>query len=262
MNYSSTDDTSSNSDEEREEQQHIRVGILEVIEGGMFAGKSTELERILRNSIHAGKKVLWITHKNDITRCINATTETPEGEEDLSKSSETILFNNCVYTHKQRYDGNIGTIGPVPYGIIKESHHLLPSCKEIEKYDTIGIDEAQFFPNLEKVLDYIGENINEPIMIPKRVIICGLNSTFQRNGFTKFESIKRLADRIRTLKAVCIPCAKRKIKETPALFTHRISSDKDEVVIGGTDKYIPVCRSCYLRLNKGKDMNELGVLTS
>ena len=48
------------------------------------------------------------------------------------------------------------------------------------------------------------------------------------------------ADRVDFLTAVCMIC-----KEEGAAFTKRLSEEKDEVVIGGVDKYLAVCRVCY-----------------
>jgi thymidine kinase len=48
-----------------------------------------------------------------------------------------------------------------------------------------------------------------------------------------------LAESVVKLKAVCMLCFK------DAAFTKRLGSEKEIEVIGGTDKYMAVCRTCY-----------------
>lgn len=48
-----------------------------------------------------------------------------------------------------------------------------------------------------------------------------------------------LAESVVKLKAVCMVCFK------DAAFTKRLGSEKEIEVIGGVDKYMAVCRTCY-----------------
>ena len=53
-----------------------------------------------------------------------------------------------------------------------------------------------------------------------------------------------IADSITKLKSKCNTCG------AEAIFTHRISNEKEQVIIGGSDKYIPLCRNHYIIENK------------
>ena len=51
-----------------------------------------------------------------------------------------------------------------------------------------------------------------------------------------------LCDSIIKLKALCLQCN----DGTEAIFSKRIIDDKGQTSIGAEDKYIAVCRSCFL----------------
>jgi thymidine kinase len=50
-----------------------------------------------------------------------------------------------------------------------------------------------------------------------------------------------IADDVTKLQAVCVYCGE------PAYVSHRLSQEKEQVVIGAKDKYEAVCRKCYLK---------------
>jgi thymidine kinase len=52
------------------------------------------------------------------------------------------------------------------------------------------------------------------------------------------------ADSIEKLNAVCMGCGK------DAPFSYRLTSDTEVEVIGGAEKYMAVCRTCYLNKQK------------
>lgn len=120
----------------------------------------------------------------------------------------------------------------------------------IDQYSIVGIDEAQFFPDLlPTVQDWIERG--------KRVVVSGLKGDYQKRSFGSILELIPLSDRVEILTAHCIKCIDDSIKRgqslqfVPAPFTHRKNIQEDEtVVIGGIDKYIPVCGRHYELLNK------------
>ena len=54
-----------------------------------------------------------------------------------------------------------------------------------------------------------------------------------------------LADSVTKLAARCAYC------DAPALFSLRIAADERQEVVGGADKYAPVCRRHYAQLETG-----------
>jgi len=118
-------------------------------------------------------------------------------------------------------------------------NRMHPNYAEVRGADMILINEAQFFEDLEDVVLDMVENWG------KEVEICGLDGTYTRAAFGDAAIFKLMpyADHIEKLQGQCSRCANK------SSFTHRVSNDEGDIVIGGADKYIPVCRGCYQKLN-------------
>jgi thymidine kinase len=100
------------------------------------------------------------------------------------------------------------------------------------KYGVIGIDEGQFFPD---IVEFCEDMANDG----KTVIVAALDGTFQREPFGSILNLVPLAESVIKLKAVCMLCY------NDAAFTKRLGGEKEVEVIGGADKYMAVCRTCY-----------------
>jgi len=99
--------------------------------------------------------------------------------------------------------------------------------------DAILIDEAQFFPDLfDKVL-YMVNKMN------KHVYVFGLDGDFQRNKFGQVLDLIPQCDTIEKLHSTCNICRE------PAIFSHRMLESDEQVLVGSTDVYQPLCRKCY-----------------
>ena len=103
--------------------------------------------------------------------------------------------------------------------------HSIPveSASEILFYandvDVIGIDEAQF-------LDDELPNVCEQLPMPKLMAI---------------------AEDVTKVHAICVRCG------SPAQFSHRTIAGDKLVVLGETESYEPLCRSCYLKARQERD---------
>ncbi len=99
--------------------------------------------------------------------------------------------------------------------------------------DVIGIDEAQFFdaelPNVCNQLANSG----------MRVIVAGLDMDFAGKPFGPIPALLATAEYITKVHAVCVKCG------TLAQYSHRKVAGKNLVLLGETDAYEPLCRSCY-----------------
>jgi len=100
------------------------------------------------------------------------------------------------------------------------------------KHDVIGIDEGQFFPD---VVSFCEQMAN----MGKVVIVAALDGTFQRKPFGSILELIPMAEDVTKLTAVCVMC------QGSAAFTKRLGEEQEIELIGGEDKYIAVCRSCY-----------------
>lgn len=106
----------------------------------------------------------------------------------------------------------------------------------------IFINEAQFFPDLKDSVIKLVEEYN------KHVIICGLDSDFKREKFGDIWDLIPYADKVTKLYGKCNNC------DNKSLFTHRISCEKQQEVVGNNN-YIPLCRPCYININNLDNKN-------
>ena len=107
-----------------------------------------------------------------------------------------------------------------------------------EKYsiyncDTVLINEAQFFPDLD-------EFVKKMLEQKKKVYVCGLDGDFERKKFGQILDLIPLCDDVIKLKSFCDLCK----DGTLGIFSKRITTEKEQTVIG-TDNYLSVCRECY-----------------
>ncbi|MCH2021770.1 MAG: thymidine kinase [Saprospiraceae bacterium] len=103
----------------------------------------------------------------------------------------------------------------------------------VQDYDVICIDEIQFYEDASYYCD-LWANSN------KIVEVCGLNGDYQRKPFEQISILVPLADDISFVTAVCKATGK------DACFTMRLSDEKEQEVIGSTDKYQAVSRERYM----------------
>ena len=104
--------------------------------------------------------------------------------------------------------------------------------------EVILINEGQFFEDLyECVLELVEKN-------QTKVYICALDGDFKREKFGSILDLIPYCDKVTKLNALCSKCK----NGTKALFSHRVSQENQQIVIGA-DNYIPLCRNCYLLYN-------------
>ena len=109
--------------------------------------------------------------------------------------------------------------------------------KNIDNYDVFLINEGQFFENLyETVLNLVDKH-------NKQVYVCGLDGDFKRNKMGEILDLIPISDKVVKLKSRCSICGE------DAIFTCRMVSKNDQVLVGGSDMYQPLCRKCYLLKN-------------
>lgn len=174
---------------------------LEIIIGPMFSGKSTEIIKRIKLLQTINKKVLVVKPVIDNRYELNKITTHNQ------ESVDCIVLNNLN-------DINFTTI---------------------ESFDSLVIDEAQFFPDLFQVIEYLLDNFNI------NIIVAGLDGDFQRKPIGQILTLIPLADKCIKLNSYCSLCKDR----TEAPFSFRLDQSKEIFLVGGADKYIPVCRKHY-----------------
>ena len=178
---------------------------LELIIGPMFSGKSTELVKRV-HSLQENEKDFLVIKPSIDTRYENKY----KNRELITHNKESV---NCI---------------------------VLERLSELENYiieitNTIVIDEGQFFCDLkETVLFWLANyKIN--------IIIAGLDGDYQRNPIGKILDLIPHSDKCIKLTARCVECNVM----TPAPFTRRTIQSNEQILIGGSDIYEPVCRMHY-----------------
>lgn len=100
--------------------------------------------------------------------------------------------------------------------------------------DVVGIDEAQFFDNeLAAVCNILA---NDGI----RVIVAGLDMDYKGQPFGPIPSIMSTSEYVTKVHAICIECGNL------AQYSHRLVENDKLVLLGETDRYVPLCRRCFL----------------
>jgi thymidine kinase len=104
---------------------------------------------------------------------------------------------------------------------------------QIGEATVIGIDEVQFFD--EGIIQVCIELANAG----KRVICAGLDTDYKGQPFGYMPQIMAVAEFVTKIQAICMHCG------SPANFSHRLVPSEDQVLLGETDTYEALCRSCY-----------------
>ena len=171
---------------------------LSIIMGNMFSGKTSELIRRLKRLKVIGKNILVVNSAKD--------TRSPD---EVLKTHDNVQFN-CEKVH-DLFD--------------------IVSPRDFEDADIIAIDEAQFFANLKKFVEYcLSKN--------KTVILAGLDGDCFQRKFGELIDCIPLASEVTKLSALCMKCN----DGTPGPFTKRTVDSKELELIGGSDMYIAVCQ--------------------
>lgn len=103
----------------------------------------------------------------------------------------------------------------------------------INDEEVIGIDEAQFFD-----MELVGV-CNQLANQGMRVIVAGLDMDFQGKPFGPIPQLMATAEYITKVHAICVRCGNL------ANHSHRIAEGKELVMLGETENYEPLCRSCF-----------------
>jgi thymidine kinase len=149
-------------------------GVLEVITGPMFSGKSEELIRRLKRARIARQRVACF--KPDI---------------DL-RYHRTAIASHSSQTHEAAVVRNVEDL--------REA--LAPQLDAVE---VVGIDEVQFL-SAEIVPLAL-----ELVALGKRVLMAGLDTTFANEPFGPVPNLMALADKVTKLSAVCMVCGQSAI---------------------------------------------------
>ena len=180
-------------------------GLIEVICGPMFAGKSEEIIRRVRRIEYAKRKVI----------CFKPGIDNRYSEDEICSHNKT-----------------------------KKKSYVISSSKDIEKYIdndvyAVVVDEVQFLDdNIINVCERLANN-------GIRVIVGGLDMDFRGEPFSIMPALLSRAESVTKLTAICVKCGEeatrtqRVVDGVPAFY------DDPIVIVGASESYEPRCRKCH-----------------
>jgi thymidine kinase len=176
---------------------------LRVVVGPMFAGKTSEIQSVVRRYGCLGKSVLVLTADID----------------NRYQSEVTAIVN-----HDR---------SAIPACAIRVGGLMDILCRDDFTVATaVVVDEAQFF------VGCLVPFCQAAVAAGKHVVVVGLDGDANQKPFGDVLQLIPHADSVEKKTALCRHCG----DGTPAIFTRALRSQADQVAVGGADMYEPVCR--------------------
>ncbi|MEE4015311.1 thymidine kinase [Roseibium sp. FZY0029] len=113
--------------------------------------------------------------------------------------------------------------------------HIL-RANEAQKVDAVFVDEAQFLTE-----DQVWQLARAADMLRIPVMCFGLRTDFQGKLFPGSAALLALADNLKEIKTICW-CGRKATMVARLDADGKIVEEGDQVVIGGNDKYVSLCR--------------------
>ncbi len=131
------------------------------------------------------------------------------------------------YSEEKVVSHDANSIDSLP---VKKAEEILDKANG---YEVIGIDEAQFFS------DILVEVCNRIADKGIRVIVAGLDMDFAGKPFGPIPRLMAIAEYVTKVHAICMHCGNL------AQYSHRLSDNDKQFLLGEKDIYEPLCRKCY-----------------
>ncbi len=179
---------------------------LRVVVGPMFAGKTSEIQSVVRRYGCLGKSVLVLTADID----------------NRYQTSVTAIVNHDRSAIPARAVGLRGLMDVL-------------SWSEFDAATAIVVDEAQFF------VGCLVPFCCTAVAAGKHVVVVGLDGDAHQNPFGDILQLIPHADSVEKKTALCRHCG----DGTPAIFTRALKAQAGQVAVGGADMYEPVCREHF-----------------
>jgi thymidine kinase len=149
---------------------------------------------------------------------------------------KTLIFKPAIDTRYSAEDVVTHKFHKMPARVVKDSTELFEYYNSlIKKPDAVFVDEVHFF-DVELV------DIAKKITLDGVDVYCaGLDMSYLWEPFETTAKLMALADDIIKKKAVCEVCGEYK-----ATLSYKLKSNGGVFDVGGKDKYIAVCKDCYV----------------
>lgn len=131
--------------------------------------------------------------------------------------------DNAVVTHDD------GRMEAQP---VAASHEILEAARDAE---VVGLDEAQFFD------DGIVRVANQLADQGKRVVVAGLDMDYNGVPFGPMPNLMAVAEFVTKVHAICVRSGEL------AHYSHRLTADANQVMLGDRRTYEPLSRAEFVR---------------
>ncbi len=168
----------------------------------MFSGKTEELIRRIKNSNKSYKVFKPVTDTRNKQNKIESHSNIKIDATTIKNINEILVFKN--------------------------------------KFDIIGIDEAQFFS--DDIIDVCNTIANSG----SRVIVAGLDMDYSGKPFGPMPFLMAIAEKVTKVHATCSETGE------PALYSFRKTDDKETIMIGEKNEYKPLSRRAFISKLKKK----------
>lgn len=168
----------------------------------MFSGKTEELIRRIKNSNKSYKVFKPVTDTRNKQNKIESHSNIKIDATTIKNINEVLVFKN--------------------------------------KFDIIGIDEAQFFS--DDIIDVCNTIANSG----SRVIVAGLDMDYSGKPFGPIPFLMAIAEKVTKVHATCGETGE------PALYSFRKTDNKETIMIGEKNEYKPLSRRAFISKLKKK----------
>lgn len=176
----------------------------------MFAGKTTEVWKVLDRSFYEKKSTIAISPTSD-TR----------GE------SDQIVARNGLSQNSISISDNIRDNEDAIYHFLRVEH----------SFDVVVFDESQFFKGITPLVRRLHKEGVE-------VYCAGLDTDYRMQTFGEMGELLAIANRVKKLTSVCKKC-QGEASRTQRIVDGVESLSGDLVLIGDSESYESRCDSCY-----------------
>ncbi len=184
----------------------MMTGYLEIITGGMFSGKSSELIRRVKRAQYAKKRIQLFKPVID-----------------------NRYSNNEIVSHDR-------------HSLAAENVANIEDILLMVKPDTdvVAIDELHFFDPEQTI-----RTVQALIVGGKKVIGAGLDIDFAGRPFGAMPHLMAIADEVDKIKAICIRCGGKAYISQRLVNGKPASSTDQQIEVGGVERYEARCRRCW-----------------
>lgn len=188
-------------------KQTDQQGLIEIICGCMFSGKTEELLRRLRQVHIAQQPFRIFTPRLDTRYSLTHVTS------HIGRQMEAVSVNSITDVLRQASDIQV-----------------------------VAIDELHF---LEDTPDDIVAGCQELADRGLRVIVAGLDQNYRAEPFMAMAQLMAVAERVNKLYAICMRCGNYATRSQRLINGLPAPADAPTIVVGGLDIYEARCRACY-----------------